>query len=355
MAQPWSVREATSDEIGRWDELVLGNRDGGLWTQTLAYARFKRWDGLGVRHLVIEGPYTVYSLTLEHRSSIGVQWNMLQGPGCDVADIDAVTQAIRRDGPAIAGRLISVLIQPFVRDTEEHRAAFAAAGYQPDLPRMLNTHTVLVDLEGTDEEVFASFHKRLRNHIRSAEKNGYRVEHVTEPTEATYRAMWRLMQTVAGGKGSENYREYAAYRQYWSEFHRSGQALWWFGYDGQEDPQAGSFMVSFGRYLVAKDGGSRPDRAIRGGHHLMRWRAMQWAKEHTDAKVYDAFGATPEADVDNEEHPLYAITQTKKRFGPLADHVTSQLLVIDRLRHRIFMRLWLPIEWRIRRRPGGIW
>lgn len=355
MAQPWSLREATADEIARWDDLVLGNPDGGLWTQTLAYARYKRWDGLRTRHLVFEGPYRVHTLALEHRSALGVQWNLLQGPGAEVDDIPGITDAIKRDGPGIAGRLISVLIQPFVTDTEEHRAVFAAAGYRPDLPRMLNTYTVLVDIDKTEDEVFASFHKRLRNHIRSAEKNDYVVEQVTEPTEATYQAMWKLMQTVAGGKGSDQYREYEAYRQYWLEFHRSNQALWWFGYDGEEGPQAGSFMISFGRYLVAKDGGSRPDRAIRGGHHLMRWRAMQWAMEHTDAKFYDAFGATPEADIDNPEHPLHAITQTKKRFGPLVDHVTSQLLVLDKRRYGLFMRFWLPIEWRLRRRPGGIW
>ncbi len=355
MTHEWRVREATPGEIAGWDDLVLTNRDGGLWTQTLAYARYKQWDGLGIRYLVFEGPYPVYSLVLEHRSPLGVQWNLLQGPGCEPEDIPGVTAAIKRDGPVIAGRLIAVLIQPFITDTEDHRAILAGAGYVPELPRMLNTYTVLVDMDKSEDELFSSFHKRLRNHIRSATKNGYVVEQVTEPTEETYEAMWGLMQTVAGGKGSDRYREYEAYRQYWSEFHRSGQALWWFGYDGEEGPQAISFMISFGKYLVAKDGGSRPDRAIRGGHHMMRWRAMQWAKENTGASVYDAFGATPESEIDNEEHPLHAITQTKKRFGPLVDHVTAQLLVLDERRYRLFMRAWLPIEWRVRRRPGGIW
>lgn len=355
MSQQWRIREATAEELANWDDLVVTNRDGGLWTQTLAYARYKQWDGLRTRYLVIEGAYRVYSLALEHRSPLGVQWNLLQGPGSEVQDIPGITDAIRRDGPAIAGRLISVLIQPFVTDTEEHREVFASAGYVPELPRMLNTYTVLVDIDKSDDEIFASFHKRLRNHIRSAEKNGYVVERVEDPTEETYEKMWKLMQTVAGGKGSKNYREYEAYRQYWLEFHRSGQALWWFGYDGEEGPQAGSFMISFGKYLVAKDGGSRPDRAIRGGHHLMRWRAIQWAKEHTNAEIYDAFGATPQKDIDNQDHPFYAITQTKKRFGPLVDHVRAQLLVIDRTRHNLFMRAWLPIEWRVRRRPGGVW
>src|SRR5690606_16037553 len=156
-------------------------------------------------------------------------------------------------------------------------------------------------------------------------------------------------------KGVATMKSYDYYRTLWSELCERGQGHFWFGYDGAHDgPQASAFMIGFGRYALAKDGGSVPDRAIRGGAHLMRWTAMQWFKEQ-GREVYDTYATPPSWQADDESHRMHGPGVFKRLFGPITDHLPSHDLVLDEARYRLFLRLLLPIERRVRRRPWGIW
>lgn len=350
----WTLRDATAAEIADWDALVLRNPDGGQWTQSSAYATVKRTERLHSRHLVLEGPERVHALALEHRSLAGRFWYFATGPGASFEQLGGIADAFRSARDGAAKGVYAVKIEPFVVDTPEHRAALRSAGYRAVNPIQQNTHTVLVDLTPDVETIFAGFKKSLRNHIRYAERNGYRVEKV-EPGEETYRTMHRLMQTVSGGKGVEGMKPYEYYRTLWSAAVAQGSGHFWFGYDGAHDgPQASAFMIRFGRYALAKDGGSVPDRAIRGGAHLIRWRAMQWFKEQ-GAEIYDAYATPPSWAADDTSHRLHGPGVFKRVFGPIVDHLPSHDLVLDARRYRLFLRVLLPIERRVRRRPFGIW
>lgn len=351
----WSVRLATEAERGDWDALVQRNPDGGQWTQGEAFAAIKRPDRLHAVHLVLEGPSTVYALALEHRSLAGRFWYFPLGPGAPIAEYPGIVEALRRAAPSLARGIFAIKVEPFVVDTPEHREILAGAGLRPSAPIQKNLHTVLVDLTPEPDAIFAGFTKNLRNHIRYAIKHGYRVEKV-EPGEQTFRTMYGLLQTIAGGKGSELTRPYEYYHRVWTELCARGQGHFWFGYDGaHEGPQASSFMIGFGDYAIAKDGGSVPDRAIRGGAHLMRWEAMQWFKEHEGRTIYDAYVTPPSWEQDDPEHPMHGPGKFKRLFGPITDHLPSHDLVLDARRFGLFTRALLPIEWRVRRRPQGIW
>ncbi|WP_306231953.1 lipid II:glycine glycyltransferase FemX [Agrococcus beijingensis] len=352
----WTVRDATSAEIGDWDALVRTNPDGGQWTQSSAYAAVKRTERLHPRHLVLSSTdgAAVYALALEHRSLAGRFWYFASGPGAALADFPQLAAALRAATTGAAKGVYAVKVEPFEIDTPEHRAVLADAGFRAANPVQQNTYTVLVDLTRPVDEIFAGFKKSLRNHIRYAERNGYRVEKV-EPGEATYRTMYELMQTVSGGKGVEGMKPYEYYRTLWGAAMAQGSGHFWFGYDGAHDgPQASAFMLRFGRYALAKDGGSVPDRAIRGGAHLIRWTAMQWFKEQ-GAEVYDAYATPPSWQADDTSHRLHGPGVFKRVFGPIVDHLPTHDLVLDAARYRLFLRLLLPIERRVRRRPFGIW
>lgn len=352
---PWTVRFATEAETASWDALVQQNPDGGQWTQGDAFAELKEPDRLRARRLVLEGPATVYVLALEHRSLAGAFWYLPLGPGADIADIPGIVDALRAARSTIAKGVFAIKLEPFVVDEPQHRALLAEAGLEPSAVIQKNLHTVLVDLTPEPDDIFAGFTKNLRNHIRYAIKHGYRVEKV-EPSEETFRTMYGLLQTIAGGKGSELTRPYEYYHRLWSALCDRGQGHFWFGYDGAHDgPQASAFMIGYGRYAIAKDGGSVPDRAIRGGAHLMRWTAMQWFKEHEGRTIYDAYVTPPSWEQDDTEHPMHGPGKFKRLFGPITDHLPSHDLVLDRRRYALFTRLLLPIEWRVRRRPHGIW
>lgn len=368
--RPWSLRRAAQHELAEWDALVQANPDGGQWTQGVAYARLKATERLIPRFLVLERGVVeppegepeagedverVYVLALEHRSLAGRFWYLPLGPGAAFEDLGGIAEAIRGARGDVARGVYAVKVEPYALDTEERRAALAEAGYRAANTIQQNVHTVLVDLTPTVEEIFAGFNKKLRNHIRNAEKHGYRVEKV-EHSEATYEQMYALMQTVAGGKGVDTMKPYAYYHQLWSELCDRGQGHFWFGYDGaHEGPQASAFMIGFGRYALAKDGGSVPDRAIRGGAHLIRWTAMQWFKEHEGREVYDTYATPPSWRADDETHRMHGPGIFKRLFGPIVDHLPSHDLVLDQRRYALFLRLLLPIERRVRRRPWGIW
>ena len=350
----WTIRDATNAEVGDWDALVRQNPDGGQWVQSSAYAQLKRTERLHPRHLVVEGAETAYALALEHRSLAGCFWYFPTGPGISFEHFGAFADALRAARDGAAEDVYAAKVEPFEVDTPERRKALEQAGYRAANPIQQNTHTVLVDLTRDVEEIFAGFKKSLRNHIRYAEKHGYRVEKA-EPGEETYRTMYELMQTVSGGKGVEGMKPYEYYRTLWGSAVAQGSGHFWFGYDGAHDgPQASAFMIRFGRYALAKDGGSVPDRAIRGGAHLIRWQAMQWFKED-GAEIYDAYATPPSWQADDRSHRLHGPGVFKQVFGPIVDHLPSHDLVLDESRYRLFMRLLLPIERRVRRRPWGIW
>lgn len=356
------LREATPEEVADWDALVQANPDGGQWVQGEAYGALKHaQDGHGLRHLVLEGARAdgadslVAVLALEHRSVVGRQWYLPQGPGIDLADMAGFTAAVRAYAGEHARDLVSVIVEPFVVDTPDARATLADAGLAAYDRIQQNTYTVLVDLEPDEDAIFAGFSKKLRNHIRFAEKSGYRVEKV-EPSEGTFETMYELMRTVSGGKGVATMKPYDYYRSLWGELCARGQGHFWFGYDGAHDgPQASAFMIGYGRYAIAKDGGSVPDRAIRGGAHLIRWTAMRWFKEHEGRTIYDTYATPPSWNADDPSEQMHGPGIFKRLFGPITDHVPSHRLVLQPTRLRVYERLVLPVEWRVRRRPYGIW
>ncbi|WP_430592789.1 lipid II:glycine glycyltransferase FemX [Humidisolicoccus flavus] len=348
------LREATIQEINSWDSLVEKNPDRGQWTQGSAFAEWKSRYKLVPRYFIFDGATSVAAMALEHRSPLGRMWYFPLGPGADIADYADLADAIRRACKDRYRDVFAVRVEPFIENTPEHLAALQAAGFIADVPMQMNNSTVFVDLTRTEEEIFAGFHKNLRNHIRFAQKNDYRVEKA-EPNEQTYETLYELMKTINGGKGASRLGSYEGYRSMWSALVSRGQGHFWFGYDGaHEGPQAGSFMIHYGRWAIAKDGGSVPDRAIRGGAHLIRWTAMQHLKS-LGAEVYDAYVTPPKALADDTTHPHHGIGKFKRLFGEIVDHVPSHDLVLQPKKLETFNRIVLPITWRVRRQPWGIW
>ena len=354
---PWRLRRALPAEIRDWDALVERNPDGGHWTQGAAFAALKAPDRLRPHHLVLEHDdgTRIHALALEHRSVAGRFWYLPTGPGvASVDDVPGVVDAFRAERDGVLRGVFAVKLEPFLVDGPESREVLRAAGLRASAVIQKNAHTVLVDLDRDPEEIFRGFSKSLRNHIRTADRLGYRVEKV-EPGEETYRTMYRLMQTISGGRGSPLTRPYDYYRRLWSELCARGQGHFWFGFDGAHDgPQASAFMIGYGRFAIAKDGGSVPDRAIRGGAALIRWTAMQWFRSQ-GRTIYDAYVTPPSWLAHDRDQPMHGPGVFKLQFGPIVDHLPSHDLVLDERRFQLFTRLLLPIEWRLRRRPGGIW
>ncbi|QCR19482.1 lipid II:glycine glycyltransferase FemX [Agrococcus sp. SGAir0287] len=350
MSGPFTVRAATRDEIGDWDDLIARNPDGGHMVQSAAFAEVKRGDGLEPRFLVIEGPQTIHVLALEGRVWLGRYWYVPLGPTGD--DLEGIVAALRAYARAQPGLLV-VKIEPRLERTDALVARLTAMGLEPSRDMQVQTHTVVLDLAQGAEALLASFSQSTRRHIRKAERDGYRVERV-DVTPETRDRMHAMMQTVAGGKGMEGMRERAYYDRFWQAFadHGTGQLYLGFDDDGDE-PQAGIFVTFSGRTAVYKDGGSRPDRRIAGGAPLLLYTAMQDAIAR-GCTAFDLAGTPPADRLDDPEHPFHGLGQFKTRFGPVTSHLPSFDLVLHPVRHRLWEHGLRRIEWRLRPGPDTL-
>lgn len=343
-----TVRFATENEIARWDALIEQNPDGGIMTSARAMGEIKRYDRLTPRHLVIEGPQTVYALAHEGRVWLGRYWYIPLGPTCD--DLEGMVAALRAFGQQQDG-LLAIKVEPHLLRTPKLIGRMESTGAVRSRDMQLLTHTVVLDLTLGDELIM-EFQKKLRSSIRGAENKGYRIERIEaeDATEHDFERFYDLLKTINGGQGVAAMREYAYYRRFWGEFAKTGNGRFYFGYDDDgAEAQAAIFVTLAGRTAVYKDGGSRPSRAIAGGAALLLWRAMQDAA--SDGKVaFDLCGTPKPEDMDDETHWYYGVGQFKKKFGPVVSYLPSFDIVLRPMRHRLWERVVRRIEWRLK--PG---
>ncbi|MGY3128820.1 serine/alanine adding enzyme [Agrococcus sp. UYP33] len=345
------LRPATPAELRDWDALVLTNPDGGQFTQTLAFAELKRWDGFRTHHLVFEAEVPVYALALERNGWIGRFWYFPCAPlHPDMrAVVDAIRAFVRREHP----NLISVKVEPRLPRTPEALAMLADAGLTQAEDVQLHTHTVVIDLERTEEEIFGSFSKTARKLIRRAERDGFTIERV-EGDEALFDLAWERMQTIRGGKGLAGMRDEDYYKTIWRAFTSRGQADWWLGHDGGDGPQTVTFTIPFGRTVIDKDEGSRPDRLIEGGAHLGRWTRVRHYRERGFSGL-DMMGAPPTWAKDDPDHWMAGLARFKQQFGEISDFAPSHDVLLRPRAQQVWRKAVRPVEWRVKRRYTGLW
>ena len=345
------LRPATAEELRDWDSLVLQNPDGGQFTQTLAFAELKRWDGFTTRHLVYDAEQPVYALALERSGWIGRFWYFPCAPlHPDMrAVVDATREYVLREHP----RHISVKLEPRLPRTPDAMGMLADAGLTQAEDVQLHTHTVVIDLERSEEEILASFSKTARKLIRRAERDGFTIERV-EGDEALFDLAWQRMQTIRGGQGLTGMRGEDYYKTIWRAFTARGQADWWLGHDGGDGPQTVTFTSPFGRTVIDKDEGSRPERLIEGGAHLGRWTRAKHYRERGFTGM-DMMGAPPPWAKDDPDHWMAGLARFKQQFGDIVDFAPSHDLLLRPGAQQLWRSYVRPVEWRVKRRYTGLW
>ncbi len=351
MSSNVELRRASPRELATWDELVAQNPDGGQFTQTLAFAELKQWDGFKPHFLTFDGEQPVRALAIERNAGIGRFWYFPGGPWHP--DMASLVAATRRFVERERLQLISVKFDPRLSLNDEHLQLMRATGLRQAEDVQIHTHTVIPDLTLGRDALFASFSKSARKNIRHAEREGYTVEKV-EPTPELMDAMWQRMQMISGGNGLAGMRGETYYRTFWKAFTDHGMADWWIGDDGGDGPQTITFTIPFGRNVIDKDEGSRPDRVINGGAHLGRWTRMQHYMDR-GFQGFDMMGAPPSWRKDDPEHFMMSLARFKTQFAPISDFTPSFDLELRPGMQQLWRRWVRPIEWRVKRRSTGVW
>lgn len=341
------MREASREELARWDELVAANPDGGNILQSRAWGESKYAQGWRPRYLIGHaGGTEVAVLVLERRiPGLGRIGYIPKGPG--VATAEQLHTLLAERDPL--GSLFCLKLEPELADTAANRNALRREGCVKAADVQIHRATVIIDLRPTEDELLASFKSKTRYNIRLAQKRGVTVEAVPCDEESCDTFFELYAETARRAGFALRPKRY--YVRYWRLLEASGQGrLLLARHEG--DVLAGIFVTWLGRKGWYKDGGSAALKRELMAPHLLQWEAMRFLKAQ-GVESYDLV-AVPRRDELAEEHPLYGLWRFKSGFSEeITEFVGTWDLPLDARRYRAWTRygepLALRLSWRLQR------
>lgn len=269
-----------SPEEKLWDELVLNHDPRAHFMQSSAWGESKALSQWPVSRFIAQSetallPLQVFSRTVPGLGRLHYAPNVA---GITPDFISPLTTQLREQ----YGRGLVFKFEPCQPHSEPLIAAFKAAGWvQGNSVQYRNT--VIVDLNGTDEALFARIKKRARYEIRVAQRHNVRVEKV-EVTQQRLDLLATLMDITATRSGAF-FRKNTYTNKYWHSFARNSQGSLYFAWHDY-DLLAGAFIVTYGKNAWYKDGGSVRQKSNFMGPRFLQWEIMRDLKaqgiEHYD-------------------------------------------------------------------------
>ncbi|HVE80541.1 MAG TPA: peptidoglycan bridge formation glycyltransferase FemA/FemB family protein [Candidatus Dormibacteraeota bacterium] len=316
------MREATAEELAKWNELVAANPDGGNVLQARAFGEVKSRHGWQAKHLVFEN---IAILALQREIlGLGKFWYIPKGPGVkDTVQLQRLAAKLKKTDA------FAVRIDPEIKKGGVVGSGFERAPHDIQY----NIATVIVDLAPSEDEILASFKQKTRYNIRLAEKKGVKVETV-ETNPESIKQMYSLMQSTQRRAGFY-LRDKAYFTDFWQLHANSGTGQMFFAsYEGKV--LAGAFVTYLGSAALYKDGGSVREHSELQAPYLLQWEITKWLKARS-VKEYDLHGTPPADQIDNPNHPLSGLARFKTGFNPsISEFIGTYDLVLNTASYRLW-------------------
>lgn len=224
----------------------------------------------------------------------------------DVARVlDALAQVARHR------RLLFLKIDPDVDpETPAGQSVLAlmrARGWLLSPQQIQFRNTVLLDLDGSEEDLLARMKAKWRYNIRLAQRRGVRVRAGNAEDLPTFYALY----AETARRDRFLIRPYRYYEQVWRHFLAREMAVLLLA-EWKETPVAGLMLFLFGRrawYMYGASAGGDARRHM--PNHLLQWEAMRAARER-GCTVYDLWGAPDEL---HRDDPMWGVYRFKEGFG----------------------------------------
>ena len=237
----------------------------------------------------------------------------------DADALGAFTEAARR---AAAGLGIAHLrMDPELEDPE---GTFAATlrdlGWKP-APEIQPHSTRVVDLTRTEDELLADLRKKTRQSLHKAQNDDATV------ISGDRDRLPDFHRTLAGTMDRVGlpFRSVGFFRDLWDAYASAGQAMLLLAETPDGEVVSGTFLVGWGRRIVALYGGTNAEGRKRNSKYLVNWEAFRRAKA-AGYELYDLWGL-----------PNEGITYFKAGWGGReVQYVGAWDLVVDPLGARIF-------------------
>ena len=240
------------------------------------------------------------------------------------ASLDAVairrfTEAVRAEAPRHG--ISHVRIDPEVEDPDGSlAAALAGAGWRPG-PPIQPPSTRIVDLTPPEDDVWQGIHRKWRQSITKAGRDGTTV--VAAGVERI--AEFHQIHAISARRAGIPFRAVRTYRDLWTAFAPAGHAHLYFAASPEGESLATIFLVGWGNRVVDLYGGMTDAGAKRRANYLIKWEAIKRVRD-SGYELYDLWGL-----------PSPAIAQFKSGWGGReVEYVGAWDLVIDRIGRTLF-------------------
>ena len=325
-----TARFATSDEIARWDELIINNPDGGNVFSSFVYSQIKKLGEYKALFVIIDN--LAVTILEKKTPPLGKFWYLPKGPNVSTQkqlfDALKALEPFAREHGAFVVRIESELPRDLQPTLSRH-------GLKKAAPIIPNPSTITLDISSNLDELLMNLPQKGRHAIRRAERDGVTVLKV-EPSEKNAKIMYKLLSETA--KGQFGIRSYSYYKTYWQQFSEAGIGQLFFAYfEGKV--VAGAYAMVYGQKSTYKDGASIRKRTAYGSSHLLQWHVIEWAKSQ-GALIHDFCGSPPSDEIDNPEHPHHGIGLFKSSFSKhVVDYIGCYDLVISPVKHKAWVKL----------------
>ncbi len=234
------------------------------------------------------------------RGPVGAGWEAL------LPEIDSLC----RERRAV---LLKVEPDVFEDDAERQLHESVLSSFQPSPQTIQPRRTLIVDLDGDDEDILARMKQKTRYNIRLAQRKGI----VVRPSGDI--ALFNELIKVTGERDRFGVHSREYYQKAYDLFYPSGECeLLIAEFDGQ--PLAALMVFARGQRAWYFYGASSEVHRERMPTYLLQWEAMRWGRQH-GCTEYDLWGVPDEDDAILEERftnrsdGLWGVYRFKRGFG----------------------------------------
>lgn len=332
-------------DIADWDARVLRAHDSPHFMQSASWAQTRRSSPWAVTPHTFDLGRDYPAAIFERRADgHGVLQYIPRVSGLEPDDVTAFTRQVR--AIASASNAFATKLEFYQPRNEALLAALTEQGWQACRAAQYR-FGVTVDMDGSEEEIFAAMKKRARYEIRIAERNNVLVRQV-QPTEANRERMLELVQAMA--ERSQAFIRTADYlERVWLTFTEQHGRLYFAEHDG--NVVAGAFVIVYGTNAWYKDGGSLREHPQLMASRLLHWRIIQDLAAE-GIRRYDLGNVPPPGEADAPGQGLLTFK------GAYSRSVVEYMPALQ-LSHRDVAETWLRGENEFlreyRERTGDYW
>ena len=323
-ATPVDAAQLRSSDAA-WDRFVAES-SAPSFLQATPWAAVKRPNGWRSARIAVDGPGgpVAAQVLVRHPRPLpkgfgyAARGPIAQGP-VDAPALGAFTDAARRAAPGLG--IAHLRIDPELEDPDGSiGSALRELGWRP-APDIQPRLTQVIDLTRTEEELLADLRKKTRQTLRRADGDAVAV------VSAGPERIPEFHQTLAGTMDRVGlpFRSAGFFRDLWAAYAPAGQAMLLLAETAEGQVVSGTFLVGWGRRIVALYGGTNAEGRKLNSKYLINWEALKRAKA-AGYTGYDLWGL-----------PNEGITYFKQGWGGRqVDYIGAWDLVIDPLGARVF-------------------